>query len=220
MTQLPEPWKSVYEERQHAIRTRLAEFAAIEPMQYFYELAYCILTPQSSAKNADQTIAELMDAQFLELGFDPTSYLRDSRHYIRFHNVKSRRLLDIRENFAELLPILLSSATPFDKRESLLERVKGIGMKEASHFLRNIGMSASAAGSATVPEHTIAILDRHIFRHLARTGVIAEIPRNAPTRKEYLRIERAWNDFAHSLAISLDELDLLFWSMETGEIRK
>jgi thermostable 8-oxoguanine DNA glycosylase len=75
VNKLPEPWHSVYDERQQAIRRRLQEFAEIPASQYFYELAFCILTPQSSAANAEATIAELIRDQFLEHGFDPTQAL-------------------------------------------------------------------------------------------------------------------------------------------------
>ncbi|MDP4199733.1 MAG: DNA lyase [Bacteroidota bacterium] len=209
MNKLPEPWRSVYTERQSAILQRLLDFSDVPPDQYFYELAFCILTPQSSAANAEATIAELVRDHFLERGFDPMSYLRDAKHYIRFHNVKAKRLLEIRERFPDLLPYLLDqTATPEAKREIVLASVKGLGMKEASHFLRNIGVRG------------LAILDRHIFKHLTRLGVINEIPMSGPTKKRYLEIERLWHEYAKRIDISLDELDLLFWSMETGEIRK
>ena len=211
MTQLPEPWATVYAERRGAIRTRLQDFANVKPEEYFYELAYCLLTPQSSAKNADMTIDELKRDDFVGQGFDPTPYLRDSRHYIRFHNVKSARLLRVREQWSELLPLLTMPRHHGQGkllRDQVLIAVPGFGMKEASHFLRNIGVL------------NLAILDRHIFKHLAHLGIIPEIPKNAPTRKRYLDIEEAWHQFANEVGISLDELDLLFWSMETGEIRK
>jgi N-glycosylase/DNA lyase len=206
---LPSPWLEVYAERKDAIRARLDDFAHVPPEGYFYELAYCILTPQSSARNADATIAELRRDRFQERGFDPTPYLRDPTHYIRFHNTKSKRLLEARETLRELLPSLVDSRlTAVEKRDVVLRNLKGLGMKESSHFLRNIGVRG------------LAILDRHIFKHLARLGVIDAIPKNAPTPKRYLEIERAWHDYADRVGISLDELDLLFWSMETGEIRK
>lgn len=208
INKLPEPWCSVYAERRVAIRRRLQDFANIPASQYFYELAFCILTPQSSAANAEATIAELERYKFLETGFDPTTYLRDPRHYIRFHNTKAKRLLVIRDRFGELLPHLRNKKlSPEAKRDIVLEQVSGLGMKEASHFLRNIGVRG------------LAILDRHILRHLHRLEVIDKIPTSLTT-KRYLDIESRWKEFASQIGISLDELDLLFWSMETGEIRK
>lgn len=209
MKKLPEPWGSSYDERQQAIQARLEDFSRIPSDAYFYELAFCILTPQSSARNAEITIAELQRDKFQERGFDPTPYLRDPKHYIRFHNTKALRLLEARESFADVLPVLIDARqSPQEKRDFVLQHLKGFGMKESSHFLRNIGVRG------------LAILDRHIFKHLARLGVIDEIPKNAPTPKRYLEIEQSWHEFAKQVGISLDALDLLFWSMETGEIRK
>src|ERR1051325_3878273 len=143
--ELPEPWRATYKERHVAIHQRLQDFAEISPSQYCYELAFCILTPQSSAANADATIVELVRDDFFGRCFDPMPYLRDPKHYIRFHNVKAKRLLAIRESFQELLPVLIDqSLAPQDKREAVLAMVKGLGMKEASHFLRNIGVRGLA----------------------------------------------------------------------------
>ncbi len=209
MRQLPEPWLTTYEERREAIAQRLGEFSDVQPSAYFYELAYCILTPQSSARNAEATIAELKRDHFFEEGFDPTGYLRDPKHYIRFHNVKAKRLLNIREHFAEIKSLLLDRPmNPARLRDLFMLAVGGMGMKESSHFLRNIGVTS------------LAILDRHIYKHLTRLGIISEPPKSGPNRKRYLEIEAAWHAYAIEVGISLDELDLLFWSMETGEILK
>jgi N-glycosylase/DNA lyase len=74
--------------------------------------------------------------------------------------------------------------------------------------MRNIGRSGG-----------LAILDRHILRNLKRFGVIRSIPATLTT-KRYLSIERRFARLADEIGIPIDELDLLFWSMETGEIRK
>ncbi len=85
--------------------------------------------------------------------------------------------------------------------------VKGLGWKEASHFLRNIG------------RRNLAILDRHILRNLKRHQVIRSLPKTL-TAKRYKAIEQQFARFAEAIGISMDELDLLFWSRETGEILK
>jgi N-glycosylase/DNA lyase len=201
--------------RSSAIRTRLGEFAAVPRELWFYELAYCLLTPQSSAVNASLVVDALQAQQFLERSVDPTPLLRDRRHYIRFHNTKSSRLLEARETYPFLLAELDRSRARADAfktdgyllRDWLLASVRGLGWKEASHFLRNIGYQE------------LAILDRHILRNLKYHGVIRTIPKTL-TPKRYVSIERAFMKFAAVLNISMDELDLLFWSRETGEIRK
>jgi N-glycosylase/DNA lyase len=88
-----------------------------------------------------------------------------------------------------------------------VENVKGLGYKESSHFLRNIGY------------RNLAILDRHILKNLEKFGAIRTIPKSL-TRKQYLKLEKQFHRFADAVGIPLDELDLLFWSLETGEILK
>ena len=73
--------------------------------------------------------------------------------------------------------------------------------------LRNIG------------HENLAILDRHILKNLVRVGVLSHLPKTL-TWKRYLAIERKFFKFALRIGISMDELDLLFWSMETGIILK
>jgi N-glycosylase/DNA lyase len=96
---------------------------------------------------------------------------------------------------------------PTEKREYLVKNVKGLGLKEASHFLRNIG------------HNNLAILDRHILKNLHKLGVIEEVPRSL-TKKAYLDIEEKFKRFSKKIGITMDELDLLFWSMETGKVFK
>ena len=84
----------------------------------------------------------------------------------------------------------------------------GLSYKEATHFLRNIGKNES-----------LAILDRHILKHLLRHNVITEIPHTL-TKEKYLGIEKAFQKFADEIDIPINALDLLFWSSETGVILK
>jgi N-glycosylase/DNA lyase len=70
-----------------------------------------------------------------------------------------------------------------------------------------------------VGHRDLAILDRHILKNLVRFGVIRRIPVSL-TPKRYKAIEKRFLAFARDIEISMDELDLLFWSMETGEILK
>jgi N-glycosylase/DNA lyase len=202
-----------YAERGEQIRNRLREFAQVAPAEYFYELAYCLLTPQSSAVNADAAVRQLMERGFLEQGDDPTPVLRRKEAYIRFHNTKAKRLLTVREQFPAIAERL--AATPHGSpaaevhalRDWLLATVNGLGRKEAAHFLRNIGYRG------------LAILDRHILRNLRHHGVVRTIPASL-TPARYTIIEAKLAEFASAVDVDMDELDLLFWSRETGEIRK
>jgi N-glycosylase/DNA lyase len=65
----------------------------------------------------------------------------------------------------------------------------------------------------------IAILDRHILKNLKLLGVIDEVPKSL-TRKKYMEIEQSMSDFCNRTGVPEEELDLLLWSREAGEIFK
>ena len=205
---LPEKYRLHWDAHRSDIATRLEEFRAVPPEEYFYELLYCLLTPQSRAVHAEQVITKLRAAGFPEQDVDPAPFLRDPAHYIRFHNVKTGRVRALRSNWEEIESVLLSpDAGSASKRAWLVANVNGLGWKEASHFLRNIG------------HLDLAIIDRHILKHLAECNAIDGIPTTI-SRSKYLEIESRFTELARSFGVTLQELDLLFWSFEEGSVRK
>ncbi len=206
---MQEELTELYSKRKIEIKKRLREFRNVSPEEYFYEMAYCILTPQTSAVNAEKAVTNLMKHGFRERDIDPLPYLYCKDYYIRFHHTKTKRLLALKTVIASVHSFLLDKKiSAFEKRELLITYVPGYGLKEATHFLRNIGKNES-----------LAILDRHILRNLYTYGAISAIPENIP-KKTYYRIENQFKEFAENVGIPLDELDLLFWSLETGIILK
>lgn len=189
------------------IRKRLLEFSQVPETDYFYELCFCICTPQSKAKNAIQVVEKLKQSDFLNNPFNPIDILADRQHYIRFHNQKAIRLLKAVDDFPKVKKILNLKVSASEKRNGIKEIINGFGYKESSHFLRNIGY------------RNLAILDRHILKHLVICKVVQEIPK-INSAKLYFQIEKKFLDFSEKVQIPIDELDLLFWSYETGEILK
>lgn len=204
---LPSHLRAAYIERKNAIRQRLNDFAAVPPQQYFYEACYCICTPQSKAVHANLVVQQLQDMQFLLSGGDPEPLLRDPAWYVRFHATKARRLLLLREQWTDVASMLSSTRSPVERRSWLVEHVDGFGMKEASHFLRNIG------------DRGLTILDRHLLKNLVVCNVFKEMPQLS-TRRRYEEVEQQFLRFAQFVDIDVDELDLLFWSQEAGMILK
>jgi N-glycosylase/DNA lyase len=207
-TKLLDELEHHYLTHKEAIRVRLSEFQSVPPSEYFYELTYCLLTPQSSAAHAEQAVAQLRAAGFRSHPIDIEPILRRKEHYIRFHRTKTRHLLHMKEQFSDIIQKLSEPASAFDLREWLVMHIIGLGYKEATHFLRNIGKNDG-----------LAILDRHILRMLELLGVVDSIP-NSISKKQYLEIEQRFKIFSNNVGIGLDELDLVFWSKSTGEIRK
>jgi len=189
------------------IRERLEQFARVREEEYFYELLYCLLTPQSSARSAARAVDALRTADCWD---DPSflaSVLGARSSYIRFHNTKARRIVAARRLFPLVREHLSSIAEAQEQRRWLVANVEGLGWKEASHFLRNIG------------RRDLAILDRHILKNLYRHRVLPS-PIGGLTARRYAMVEQGFRRFGAALRISIDELDLLFWSRETGEILK
>ncbi|MDD5174034.1 MAG: N-glycosylase/DNA lyase [Candidatus Omnitrophica bacterium] len=196
-----------YKQKKDDIKRRLREFEEAgkgSAKDIFTELCFCILTPQSNARQCDKAIEELKRKGLLFKA--PAGMIRPIlKGRARFHNKKADYLVNARRSFDKSI---LSRGNILDVRKKIVENIKGIGYKEASHFLRNIGLGGD-----------IAILDRHILKNLKRYGVIGAVPLSISVRT-YLNIEKSARSFAKKIGLGLGELDLLFWSRETGEIFK
>lgn len=199
---------SSYSEHRDAIRARLEEFRAVPERRWFYEMCYCLMTPQSSAQQCALVAEELERRGFQKKPFDAASILRSFEGgYVRFHNVKAQRLLAARDQWKHTRERLASDLPDRHLRNILAETVGGLGYKEASHFLRNIGRT------------DVAIVDRHIIRNLVRLELLPEWPKSI-SRRRYMEIEALFEDLAVAVAIPIDELDLLLWRRETGFLLK
>ncbi len=207
MREFPEKLKLHYEENKEKIKATLQQFRQVEKESYFYELCYCLCTPQSKAVNAETVVRILKEMDFQNRAVDIETILGNGKHYIRFHKQKSISLEKAKEEWGNIECIILSEASAEQKRELLVRNVRGLGMKESSHFLRNIGTFG------------LAIIDRHVLKHLVTCGVFSELP-TIRTIKDYYRIERQWFDYCGEVNIIQEEMDLVFWSYETGFVLK
>lgn len=167
--------KNSYKRKREAIQARLKEFSQVPASEYFYELAFCLLTPQSSAVNADSVIQKLKKRRFFEIGFNTESILRDKEHYIRFHRNKAKYLSLLRIEYKIILPKFFENNSPQELRSFLVDNVRGLGLKESTHFLRNIGRNGN-----------LAILDRHILKKLVELRVIPDLPTSISRKTYYL----------------------------------
>lgn len=204
---------SEYKKKKSQIRQRLSQFKKLgkaKDEDIFAELCFCILTPQSKAVYCDRAIKDLKESGLLLKG--KKNLVRSKLKGVRFPNNKTSYLLAARNFFkgknCQQISKKIKSGSSHEARNWLAENVKGLGYKEASHFLRNIGLGRD-----------LAILDTHILKNLKRYGVIKKIP-SSISRKKYAVIENKMKDFSKKIGIPLEELDLLFWSNQTGFIFK
>ncbi len=190
-----------------AVEKRLAEFASFKNKsndEWFSELCFCIL-----AANAKQKTSEAIQSQISAEGFKTLSQetladlIKINKH--RFHNTKAKYILRARK-FADNLKTNLLDKTEQVAREWLVQNIDGIGMKEASHFLRNTG------------GQNLAILDRHIINILAEHQIISKPKTLTPLK--YKDIEIIFTNIASTLRIAPAKLDLMLWYIKTGEVAK
>lgn len=207
--------KNSYKKRRLEIKKRLGDFKKVwrkSDEDIFSELCFCLLTPMSRARAADKAINRLLKENLLFAGSRNRIVKELTNVGVRFPRNKAKFIIGAKEYFTHDGKIdiknKLNQGTSNTKREWLVKDVKGLGYKEASHFLRNVGLGFD-----------LAILDRHIIKNLLKYGIIEEIPKSL-TKKCYLSLENKMKEFSEKVNIPLAELDLLLWSEETGEVFK
>ncbi|HEY0050070.1 MAG TPA: N-glycosylase/DNA lyase [Pyrinomonadaceae bacterium] len=201
--------------RREEIRARLAEFEAVwqsgTDERLWEEMVFCFFTGGCSARMGMRSIEAvrpfLQNGDYVELSgalsgvhrypFARAGYIVASRDFLRQYCG-----LKLRDKLA-------SFTDDLERRDWLVreKRIKGLGYKEASHFLRNIGLKG------------YAILDKHVLRSLAELKIIDD-PKPPNTRSKYLTVEQQLKNFACRLEIDFEEMDLVLWSLKTGEILK
>lgn len=204
-----------YSIKQPQIRKRITEFEEIlkngSDELLFEEMVYCILTAGASAKMGLNAINKIRSV--LQTATEKQLVMKLKGTY-RFPNIRSKYIIHTREYLKdkynmELKSLLLS----FDHRQerrnflALTKDIKGLGPKESSHYLRNIGFKG------------YAILDKHILNCLFELKVIKS-SKPPGSLKKYIETENLLKKFASRNNIDFDELDLLLWSEKTGEILK
>ena len=206
--------KTLYNEKKDSIDNQLNEFEIVrqsaDDRRIFEELAFCILTsavgPKVGAKSLDAIKDLLLKANTEDIEERLTGVHKypEKAYYI----VHTRDYLE-REYGLKLNDLVNSFEDPLERREffALNKDIKGLGLTQASHFLRNIGLKG------------YAILDRNVVRSLYDLGVL-ESPKPPTTKKKYLEAERKMKEFADELGMGIEELDMVLWSMKTGHIPK
>jgi N-glycosylase/DNA lyase len=204
--------------RRKEIRKRLREFEEVwhrgSDARLWEELAYCIFTAGASARMGLKSV-DAVRPLLLDGDSDAMTVALQSAGAHRFPVARPRYIVSTRNYFHTDCGMLLrkrlrSFKDPIERRDWLAQekQVKGLGYKEASHFLRNVGVKGHA------------ILDKHVLRCLAEIGVIDSAKSPPSTRRKYLEVEQQLIRFARDIKVDFDELDLVLWSMKTGEVLK
>lgn len=184
------------------VNARIREFASVSQKNLFSELCFCLLTANFNAQRCI-IMQEKLGTRFHKLSkHQIMTRLKALGH--RFPNARAGYIIEARTCQNALKGIRAMQAK--QAREWLVDNIKGLGMKEASHFLRNIGFI------------NLAIIDFHIIDLLVRNKLIRR-PKTL-NKTSYLKIEKILEKLAKQTMLNLAQLDLYLWYMETGKLLK
>ncbi|MBN1503091.1 N-glycosylase/DNA lyase [Candidatus Woesearchaeota archaeon] len=195
--------KSRIEKRVNNRIKEFKEFKNKDNNSLFKELCFCLLTANYSAEGGIKVQCEIGEG-FITLTEKELSTKLKKCGY-RFPNVRAKYIAAARNNKDNLKEIL-NEFSDNELREWFVKNIKGLGYKEASHFLRNIGFD------------DYAIIDFHIIDLLVKYNLIKR-PKTI-SKIKYLEIEDLLRKIAEASNLTLAELDLYLWCMETGKVLK
>ena len=165
---------------------RITEFrrvGASSDAEIFKELCFCLLTANYTSHGGIRIQKEINDG-FIHLSQEElAAKLKSLGH--RFPNARAKYIFTARPLHKSIKSVLSSFPNQIELRSHLAETILGIGYKEASHFLRNIGYL------------DVAILDFHIIDVLVAHKVIQK-PKNL-SKKNYLLIEKKLEKLASEM---------------------
>jgi N-glycosylase/DNA lyase len=190
----------------HTVEKRIWEFEELGQKgnkEWFVEMAFCILTANCSAQSGIK-IQKTIGKDFLTDSTDRLAARMKGLGY-RFPNTRAKFIVSARKHWN--IKDIIHQKNSRSARRWIIEHVKGLGWKESSHFLRNVGYK------------DVAIIDRHILWLMAEYGLIERVPKSV-NRRFYLESEEKLERLAERAGLNLAELDLYLWYMKTGKILK
>ena len=191
------------------VKQRIQEFQQKnqeDNKSWFDELCFCILTANSSARKGIKIQDYLSRVDdFGQMSQEKLIQILQRLGH-RFYQKRGEFIVEARKH-KNIKNVITRFSHEKEARVWLVKNIKGIGYKEASHFLRNVGY------------HNVAILDRHILRILNENNLINEIPKSL-TPKKYKEIEKIILELAKEMKVLPSEMDLYLWYSKTGEVLK
>jgi N-glycosylase/DNA lyase len=186
-------------------------------------LCLCILSSNVPYESAQSALSHLTNKGYLRIRWivkTPSSQnliakelskpfylpikLDGSCRKYRFPNVRARNLVQAaRVMFSEKLclsDLLAGHSSESTVREILVDKIPGIGLKEASHFLRDIGYSDN-----------LAIIDSHVASFLAEIKAISLEEVKTINRSTYFELENILQELCKEHNVSLSVFDMAVW---------
>lgn len=185
------------------IESRIKEFESVGDL--FKELCFCLMTANFQAQKCIELQKEIGDG-FHNFEEEVLRKILKERGH-RFWPQRAKHIVTARKHKSFLDEMMKMNSK--ESRKWLAENVDGLGFKEASHFLRNVGKK----DVAIIDFHIIDLLNEHKIIDFDRKG-------KSLTPKVYLEVEEKLEDLGKATGLDLARLDLYLWYMETGKILK
>lgn len=214
-TRLHQAVMSVSQSIDAAIRHRDGRTFAEAEMRC--ELVACLLGSQVRAESANAAVSRLKRAGLLSSRrwkMEDDSFEGDVRAVLagrdpsgrtasyRFPALRARQLAALRDCLVRrpLRSYSEQSKDPRKVRQLLVRDLPGIGPKQASMFIRNVGWSSD-----------LAILDSHVLKFLCCIGVLPAIPQGISGLDAYERVEDLVAAFCRPLGRTVGHIDWAIW---------
>jgi N-glycosylase/DNA lyase len=203
--------------------SRQSWWVSASDAELLFELVACILGSQVSYEVALAAAEEIRNVGLLENPikqycfpvYEKTVYdiLRQPLHNpgwapagrcYRFAKIRanhiSRTIWAVYSNGGSLQERLRACKTAREARRSIVEIGVGIGPKQASLFLRNIGFTEE-----------LAILDTHLLRFMRLFGLLRQAIRPISSLQNYETLENRLRNYAKRTGYSLGCIDQAIW---------
>lgn len=193
-------------DKENEVKAKLAEFsknAKLDADGKFVELCFCILVANSNLEKTKAVWEKIGDG-FLYLDEKELSKKLKAHGY-RFYNVRAKFIVEARDKKDEMEKNL-ETMKGQELRQWLYDSIKGLGWKESSHFLRNMGF------------RNFGILDTHVVGAMHKYGIIESAPKTLSSKKTYFSLEEKLCTISKTLRMSMAELDMYMFYIDAGKI--
>lgn len=189
------------------------------------ELVLCILSSQEKYEVALGIMKSLRKenslriprnkSEFKEIKKDirntlkkPVQFISNEKEYsrrLRFFVKKGQYIIDTLENIylkgLTIREILKQEDCIQETRKNIISYSCGLGPKQASMFLRNIGYHSE-----------FAVLDKHVIDYMRMMGLTRITENNFSSMTSYQKIETKLKSYADTYHVNLLHLDLAIWT--------
>lgn len=200
---------------------RKVDYEETTESELAYELANCILgsgvryeisiSYASALKELGMLSSDYIQngdsvAHIEEVLSAPVDSITGNLEYKRYRYPKKgsdqlwRSLSRIYNDFGSIRALISSYPDPTSLRRKLIEMCSGIGPKQASHYLKNIGLT-----------NDMAVLDRHIMKYLEISSGQSIGQRNVSKIDKYEEVEEHFIEVSRGFGFPASVVDQALW---------